>query len=109
MKNIGIIVLVIVVIILIFSSFSDKPSEPDDIMAYIMAKSFVENQLKAPSTAKFADSWDSTITKTGLDTWKVISYVDSQNSFGAMIRTHFTVVIKFTENDKCRLISLDYN
>jgi hypothetical protein len=108
MKYFLLFVGIVIVGIIVFSNIDDKPSQPDDIMAYVMAVDYVKIVLKSPSTAKFANSWDSTITKTDLYTWTVTSYVDSQNGFGAMIRTNFTAVLKFSEDGaKCRLISLD--
>jgi ribosomal protein L40E len=50
----------------------------------------VKGMLKSPSTAQFSDP---TITKTA-NVFEVIGYVDSQNSFGAMLRTDFTVTFK---------------
>ena len=40
------------------------------------------------------------ITKTGENEYKISSYVDSQNGFGAMIRSEWSCTIKFVENDK---------
>jgi hypothetical protein len=56
--------------------------------AYVCAKFKVEEELKAPSTAKFQPSPDAVITNNG-SYYFVKSYVDAQNSFGAMIRTDF--------------------
>ena len=54
------------------------------------AKSDVPNYLKSPSTADFpnvlGDDW---IVVRDSDYFYVKSYVDSQNSFGAMLRTNF--------------------
>ena len=40
------------------------------------------------------------IRKTGENEYKISSYVDSQNGFGAMIRSEWSCTIKFVENDK---------
>lgn len=52
----------------------------------------VKALLKAPATAEFDTD------ARGSGTWTVSGTVDSENSFGAMLRTHFqcTVVIKGT-------------
>jgi hypothetical protein len=55
-----------------------------------MAEQFVSERLKSPSTAEFADLSEWEITTTDKKKWQVAAYVDSQNSFGAIIRTHFT-------------------
>lgn len=56
------------------------------------AESGVNQLLKAPSTAKYplANEWN--IYKNQ-DTVTIESYVDSQNSFGAMIRSNFKITV----------------
>ena len=66
----------------------------DKTSACIMARQFVEGRLKAPSTSKFESCYDATIVYLGNQTYEVRSYVDSQNSFGAMIRTNYYVKLK---------------
>lgn len=68
----------------------------NDVPAYVMAQSFVEARLKAPSTAKFP-----AITANGVQTeylgnctHKIVGYVDAQNGFGAMLRTRYSVKLK---------------
>lgn len=73
-------------------------------MLETLAKDAVKANLKAPSTAKFpgtileADKWNFGATfkgaKEGCVLYQVQSYVDAQNSFGAMLRNNFTVVIE---------------
>lgn len=46
----------------------------------------VRDQLKAPATAEFQDV---TVSAAGAGAWRVDGDVDSQNSFGAQIRTSF--------------------
>jgi hypothetical protein len=65
-----------------------EPAEPDFAMAVVMCREIVKEQLKSPSTAEFpwvADRHG--VTKDG--TYLVLDHVDSQNSFGAMIRSKF--------------------
>jgi len=61
-------------------------------MAYIMSQNFVEQQLKAPSTAKFAKYYEveSKMKIIATNKYYIISYVDAQNSFGAMIRNYYS-------------------
>lgn len=75
-------------------------------MACTMAAKLIKPQLKAPSSAEFdyADC-KSSATHSG-NTWTLTTYVDSDNSFGAHIRTHF--VAKMTNvppSDQWRLDS----
>lgn len=66
---------------------------PDSMDAYVMAKQLMEKRLKAPATADFASFSESRVTSSGLNEWTVESYVDSQNGFGALIRTRFTITM----------------
>jgi len=66
----------------------------DKIDLHIQAQYFVLQTLKAPSTAKFpALPYEVVDLEDGR--YKIISYVDSQNSFGAMLRSDWSVVMKF--------------
>ena len=64
------------------------------------AKDYVLQGLKAPSTAEFPGTfleigeWNVTRNK---DVITVRSYVDSQNGFGAMIRSNFAVQMSYTD------------
>lgn len=63
--------------------------------AFRSAKESVESELKCPSTAKFARELDKESKYKINDDESVIiqSYIDAQNSFGAMIRTHFRCTV----------------
>lgn len=62
-------------------------------MARIMSEELVKQRLKSPSSAKFSAS--PFIELLGNKTYSVTGYVDSQNSFGAMIRTRYNAVVRF--------------
>lgn len=62
--------------------------------AYTLAKEKIQEILKAPSTAEFASYGNYTVTREG-DTFYIDSYVDSQNGFGAMLRSYFKVAVTF--------------
>ena len=90
--------------------------------AYAISQSFVKDQLKAPSTAKFPE-WDGnsayslhqecgqecSIAQTGADTATVVAYVGSDNSFGAMLRSHYVAVVTWVGGNQWRLDSLTFN
>ena len=60
------------------------------------ARRLMTNQLKAPSTADYpwgGPGHPSTLIND--TTIKIVDYVDSQNSFGAMIRTNYSVTIYY--------------
>lgn len=68
----------------------------EGIYAYAISKQFVKDRLRSPSTAKFP--WSATeTTDLGARGWRVKAYVDSQNAFGAMIRTEYTCEVKTTD------------
>jgi len=78
---------------------ADKDYEEDNmVLAFKAVKEHVTNNLKAPSTAKFIDD-DAKFIRDGKK-WSYTGRVDSQNSFGAMIRSTYIVVIEDTGGDK---------
>lgn len=80
---------------------SPRVPEPPSTYSYeLSARSFsefyIEKLLKSPSTADFCSS---TATDLGDNRWKVVSCVDSQNSYGAMIRSNWSTIMIFTGGD----------
>ncbi len=76
-----------------------------------MAQQFVEQNLKAPRSAKFPWSFDRyQIYELEGEGWEncyeVTGYVDAQNSYGAMIRSNFTVHLKDLGDDQWRLLNI---
>lgn len=63
--------------------------------AWAVAQKQVKDNLKAPSTAKFAKYADMPVSKSGSN-FKVEGYVDAENSFGAKIRSNFSVEFEKT-------------
>jgi hypothetical protein len=78
------------------------------IDACIMAEVFVEKNLKSPSTAKFPACSTQKINYKGNQTYYVHSYVDSQNGFGAMIRTRYSVELKDAMYDMWNLVDIEF-
>lgn len=74
------------------------------IDVYSMAHQFVEDNLKAPSTAKFPWGADEhSVVNLGGTQYRVSAWVDAQNGFGAMIRSDWTVVMTYQGNDRWTL------
>lgn len=73
--------------------------EIDELSACYMAQSFVEDRLISPSTAEYENCYDASITYLGNRTYEVLSYVDSQNGFGAMIRSDYYALLRDTGED----------
>lgn len=68
--------------------------------AYYMATMFIKDRLKAPKTAEFSSHRESSVVFLGNCRHEVSGYVDSQNGFGALIRTSFVATVRSTGNDK---------
>lgn len=75
----------------------------DKYDAYIYAKEFVSDALRAPATADFPWEPESAALKGTI--WHVAGHVDSQNGFGALIRSHWTCQVE-KRGDKWRCHSL---
>jgi hypothetical protein len=80
--------------------------------ARLVAEREIKKQLKSPSTADFSGYSDTQIGNLrgrGEDVWIDKGYVDSQNSFGAMLRNKYEVVIVFEagKNDSYKVESAD--
>lgn len=110
------IVIVLVIVAAVFAFVSYKAPVPSDLpiqtaqidtasqdkyMAKTMARQFMEASLKAPSTAKWQSYSDTAAApykdkkgKLQKDVWDVVGWVDSQNSYGAMLRTSWIVTVK---------------
>jgi len=80
------------------------------VEAYYAAEKFVKQELKSPSSTKFPSlSEKSQHVKNSYNcSYKIDSWVDSQNSFGAMIRTKFSCTVVF-ENGyaKCKELKFE--
>lgn len=97
----GLILIVVVSSVLIWSKSGETTSDntqnrhqSSDTSAFVQCKNFVQERLRAPATADFPflerTSWD-----MGNNTWVVKSHVDSQNGFGAMIRSKWYCKVQY--------------
>lgn len=90
-----------------YSSSSSKKYDEDDIKAgvYVLAKKCVKNHLKAPSTAEFTAMSDCGFSKGEGNIYMMTGYVDSQNSFGAMLQEQWSIMAEVS-GDKVSLVML---
>lgn len=80
----------------------------DSTSAQVACERFVVERLKAPATAAFQSFDKLSVSGSGTGPWRVSGYVDSQNSFGALLRSNYTCVVEFS-GDNVKLISLSVN
>lgn len=66
------------------------------IESTVFAKNVIEKLLKSPSTAKFVDVKAYELSNLK-DVWAVNGYVDSQNSYGAMLRSIWEVQLDYRD------------
>lgn len=86
---------------------AEPPALPHSaVAAYTMCKSFVRDRLKAPRTAKFPWSASEATTDLGGGRYQVVSYVDAQNAFGAMLRTNYSCTVQWAGGDRWQLEKL---
>lgn len=77
-----------------------QPKEKDySTMAYIQSKAYVKSALKSPTSADFP-YMDYQMKDLGDNRFVVSSYVDSQNSFGVMIRSNWVVTVQYLGGDQ---------
>ncbi|MEW6115610.1 MAG: hypothetical protein AB1553_01760 [Nitrospirota bacterium] len=117
-KAIGILICLAVVLSLLGAylkgtSYYNPPAQPQykpsKFDAFVMCQQFVEKKLKAPSTADFASSTESTLTAIDRNTFMIISYVDAQNSFGAKLRNHYACKVQHVDDKNWKLLDLAIN
>ncbi|EPK6349207.1 hypothetical protein O8Q47_002703 [Proteus mirabilis] len=65
--------------------------------AYLASNHIIKRVLKSPSSAKFPHYSEVEIYPAGLCSFQIDSYVDSQNGFGAMIRSYYVAVVTYDE------------
>ena len=71
------------------------PDTGDSLEACGWCQVEVKGELKAPASAKFPSCNRASIHKVAESVYEVKSYVDAQNSFGAMVRTGYVCQVKY--------------
>jgi hypothetical protein len=109
-------VAIFALLVFIVNLVSDSPggggagsqeSSHDAVGAYTICQQFLKERLKAPKTADFPfESYRDVTQDLGEGRYRVRSYVDSQNSFGAMIRTKYDCTVQWVSGDQWRLENL---
>ncbi|MEI6880278.1 MAG: zinc ribbon domain-containing protein [Bacteroidota bacterium] len=71
--------------------------------AVVMHRHFIEQLLKSPSSADFENSLAVKAVDLGNNRFKITSHVDSQNGFGAVIRTEYEIILRYLGGDPLTL------
>lgn len=88
---------------------TDRTESASKIDAWVAAQYFVENRLKAPSSAKFPfGGAQKHVSDMGGGLFIIRSYVDSKNAFGVEIRTKFFCKIQKNKKRNFDLIQLTF-
>lgn len=77
-------------------------SDTARILAYVLSQQHVERRLRAPSTADFPSFTKVKVLTSGECSFEIVGYVDAQNGFGAMIRSHYVAKVTRDKNDDDR-------
>lgn len=85
-------ILLFAIVALTASKPSTENAACNEMYAMVSAEIYVKRQLKSPSTADFQRQDKNRVYRRD-GQWIYIAYVDSQNSFGAMMRTEFAVIM----------------
>lgn len=85
---------------------SRQQASHDATSAFTMCKQFAGDRLRAPSTADWPCCSDDFTTHLGDGRYRVQTYVDAQNAFGAQIRTDVMCEVRWVSGDRWRLDNL---
>ncbi len=99
-----------VIMIVAIASSDTQPSAPVQLSAQQVvnvkksainsfARSYVRDTLKSPSTAKFSTSPVVKQDEKDTNSFEVMSYVDSQNSYGATLRNTWSLKAHYIGED----------
>lgn len=113
-------VVIAIVVVVVLAAFGSKKSDSDNpapagtkdhsAMAFTMCKEFVKGSLKSPGSAKFRNEFEEdgevTVSGYGDGPFVVRSSVDSQNGFGALLRSNFVCTVSYTGDDNWKLDDL---
>lgn len=96
------IVVAICIIVKTFSNSgetSSKSSSKDyKLEAYVMSQDFIKDYLTNPTTTKFPNYSKVNIVQTN-SRFKVEAYVESENSFGTIVKTNYYMILERDDND----------
>ncbi|MGC9996658.1 MAG: zinc ribbon domain-containing protein [Terriglobia bacterium] len=93
-----------IVFLIAICSDRTSSSQPDQTQVKLRVlracEDHVRQYLKAPSTARFSSYYDTEVRDHGSGKYSAVGWVDSQNSFGAMLRTEYICTATDEGNDQ---------
>lgn len=104
----GVVMVGLVLFLVVTTSEEPSPERAEERVkhdAWFTCQGFVKDRLKAPSTAEFCRYQDAQVAVDG-EKYRVVGCVDSQNSFGANIRSSFMCEVR-ASGDKWLLESVE--
>lgn len=87
---------------------AQKSKQHTKTEAFVEAISTVRKQLKAPSTADFGYDSENGCKQMNDSSFVVKNYVDSENSFGAKLRSEFLCLVYYTSDNKAHVEILEF-
>lgn len=103
--------LVLLAALTLLSACTKAPCD-DPETAFTKAQGLVKGFLKSPATAVFPEYGTQgvfaspTKTEDGKCAFMVVTYVDSENGFGAKVRSEFSAVVAPDDDGKWSLVTL---
>ena len=105
---VSLLIFVLTISFLFIKNEDPKKYNDSSNTARRMAKDIVLSSLKAPATAKFCGDNVKKFEFAGAEAWEITGCIDAQNSYGAMLRNNYQVVL--TElNGEWNIASIDIN
>lgn len=101
----GALIGIVVVATVLFSMLGGSEEDDNKVGAIVVCEQFVEQRLRSPGSADFQTANSDRVRVSG-DTFVYSAFVDSQNGFGAELRTDFICTVEHIEGDRFRLVDL---
>jgi hypothetical protein len=103
----GVLPLAILATIVLVAWDDRRPRTQDETGAVVVCRDFVRERLKAPSTAVFPRQATDSAVRLADGSVSVRAAVDSQNGFGAQIRTRYACTVRPSGGNRWTLAALD--
>lgn len=99
------------IIILVMAAIAcslGQEAHSEQASAYETCQMYVTRALVSPSTAEFPSLAEIEVRKLSRNIFRIHAHVDSQNQFGAMVRSVYVCDIQRIGEDSWNLIELEF-